>query len=1305
MNPTLLKPVSTLVFITLILAFPTLASAQGGATSALSGVVVDTSGGVVPGADLLAKNNATGSEFHTVSDEKGIFSLPSLPPGTYTLTTTLMGFKKSVIPDVVLNVATQGTVKVTLEVGGLEEIVTVAGGVDIVQIHSSVIATTIDTKQISNLPLVSRDAINAITMLPGVDTATSNRSSTVSGLPRSAVNITIDGINTQDNNNKTTEGLFSIISPRLDAIEEVTVSTATAGAEATGQGAVQIRFVTRSGTNKFQGSAYYYARDSSWNSNYWFNNRDLPPDPATGHAPRDAVKLNEPGARLGGPIIRNKAFFFVNYEEFHQPNQVTRQRTVFTPIAMQGMFSYNAAGATRQVNLLQLAAASGQTSTLDPVVAKVMGDIRSATQGGGLANLTDPNLQRFTFTNSSKGDRYYPTVRLDYNLSEGHRVTFSTSRQKYYSTPDTLNNADPSFPGFPILGSQDSARVTWSASLRSTLSSNLVNEVHGGYTNSVLSFFPEITKDAYTGASLANTGAYSLNFNGSTNAFPGATGSNTGITNPYPGRNTQKRDNPTISVEDTMNWLHGAHSVSLGGTFTHIGLYNATQNVVPSITMGLPTGDPALPMFTTANFPGASSATLTAAQQLYALLTGHVSSVAGSAVLDENTGQYSYLGNNVSRGQMHELGFFAQDSWQARKNITLNFGVRYELQLPFVARNNNFSQATLADLYGISGVGNLFQPGVMTGRTPTFTQYRSNVYSFNVDNDNIAPSVGVTWRPSRRAGILGKLTGDEGETVIRGAYAKAYNRQGIGDYATLYGNNPGGSIIADRSVTNGTLGPVPLLLRDGSLGPPPFPSTPAYPLTGALSNGANAYDPNIQTPYTHSMSFGVQRELSRSMAIEIRYVGTRNRDGWVINNLNEANVKENGFLDEFRKAQANLQANIAAHRGSSFAYFGPNSGTSPLPIYLAFFSGVPIGQAGDPTKYTSTLWSSTNFTNPLAIYNPQPTTPAGTSSTTGLAGDPARQANSIAAGLPANFFRVNPDLLGTSLAAPLAGANLTQSTSFGKYDSMQIELRKRLSGGLQVAGSYVLANAYGSTFYSLRVPRDLTLSSGATGGIHHALKFNWVYDLPFGEGKRWASHSGLLNRIVGGWGFDGNARIQSGEILSFGNVRLVGMTDQNLRDLFKIRKDDQNRIVYILPKDIIDNTIKAFNASATSPTGYGALGPPSGRYFAPANGPDCLQVVPGDCAPREHFVTGPNFVRVDVSVSKTVALAKGVNFQFRADFLNALNNVDFVPVVPSNSNAALASATFGQVTSAYTDSSNTQDPGGRLVQLAFRLNW
>ncbi len=164
----------------------------------------------------------------------------------------------------------------SLEVGNTSETVVVQGGAEIVQTQSANISTTLSVNQIANLPLVSRDTLNFVVMLPGVSTPGVNRDSTINGLPQSAINITIDGINSQDNYLKTSDGFFSRISPRLDSVEEVTVSTATPGAESGGQGAVQIKFVTRRGNNEFHGSLYEYHRNPVLNSNYWFNNRDLP---------------------------------------------------------------------------------------------------------------------------------------------------------------------------------------------------------------------------------------------------------------------------------------------------------------------------------------------------------------------------------------------------------------------------------------------------------------------------------------------------------------------------------------------------------------------------------------------------------------------------------------------------------------------------------------------------------------------------------------------------------------------------------------------------------------------------------------------------------------------------------------------------------------------------------------------------------------------------------------------------------------------------------------------------------------------
>ncbi len=349
----------------LMVAVSASAFAQGSFLTSLSGTVVDTSGGVIPGADVKVKNNGTGAENVTVTAINGTFSIPSLPGGIYSVTVSLQGFKTVTLSTVTLNAAIPASVKVVMSVGAIEENVTVVGDSGlVVQTQTPSVATTMSATQIISLPLTSRNAIDSLTSLPGFNTSGTARDSTISGLPKSSINITLDGMSIQDNYLKTSDGFFARLQPGADAVEEVTVTTAANTADVSGQGGAQIKFVTRSGSNTLSGSVYEYYRNDIFNANTWFNNRDLPPDPETGKAPKAALRQHTPGFRVGGPIIPDKAFFFVNYEQFRRPSNLTQNRIVLTPAAQSGIFAYTANGVTRQVNLLQLAAAAGVPNTI-----------------------------------------------------------------------------------------------------------------------------------------------------------------------------------------------------------------------------------------------------------------------------------------------------------------------------------------------------------------------------------------------------------------------------------------------------------------------------------------------------------------------------------------------------------------------------------------------------------------------------------------------------------------------------------------------------------------------------------------------------------------------------------------------------------------------------------------------------------------------------------------------------------------------------------------------------------------------------
>jgi carboxypeptidase family protein/TonB-dependent receptor-like protein len=1281
---------------------PATANAQGGVTSSISGIVLDSSGGVIPGADVRAKNNGTGAESTTVTTEAGTFTIPALLPGSYAVTVTLQGFKTTELKNVTLNAATPVNLRITLQVGALEEAVVVVGeSSPIVQTQATSIATTLNVTQVSNLPLTSRSALDFIVNIPGANTPGGSRDTTINGLPQSAINITLDGMNIQDNYLKTTDGFFTRVSPRLDAVEEVTVVTAGNGADSAGQGAVNIRFVTRSGTNRFSGSSYHYFRSDKLNANTWFNNRDLAPDPKTGKAPKDELLLNQPGTRAGGPVMipgvfdgHDKMFFFVNYEESRSPSNPTRRRTILTPEAQRGLFTYTVGGGERTVDLFDLATRNGQIATLDPTTAKLLADIRSATQKGTVKDQSDPILQDFNYQFNSRNYTPYPTIRMDYNLSTRHRLTGSYNYQHINSTPDTTNTREPFFPGFPVTGSQQSTRWTTSDFLRSTFGTNMVNEFRVGATGGATLFSPELNADMWGGTGFGSQGGYYLRID---NACCG--NNNSALTRAGNSSNFSAREASTKNFDDTLNWIKGSHRMVLGMAFTQGDVWLKNQQIVPEITFGIVAGDPAESMFNTTNFQGASNAQLDAARGLYSILTGRVSAINSAARFNEETGQYENLGLGIQKGRMRQWGFFLQDSWQARPNLTVNAGLRYELQMPFYPVTNSYTTGTIQDLWGVSGVNNLFEPGVTPGQKPAFQPYTKGSRAFNIDKNNFAPSLGLNFTPGSRGGFLGKLLGEEGDTVFRGAYSLAFERPGMSDYTAVFGANPGPSLNTSRSVSLGNLGtPLPVLLRETNrLGAPAYPATLTYPYTDLPTEDINIFDPNLQTPYSQTWTAGVQRKLSRNMAIDVRYVGTRHLQGWIEYNYNEADIVENGFLNEFRNAQANLQANIAAGRGSNFRYFGPGTGTVPLPIYLAYFSGIPSSRANDPSLYNSTLFANSGFVNPLARYNPNPFSPASASTSTtatGLYGDATRRKNALDAGLPANFFVANPDLLG--------GANLTGNGGYTRYDSLQLDMNKRLSKGIQVQANYVYGKAYSSSRYSFRTPRKSTLQTGSEGGVTHALKANYVWELPFGQGRRFLNHGGMMDAIFGGWSTDGIIRIQSGRMLDFGNVRLVGMTVDELRKAIKIRDYAVTGISssavtarYVLPQDIVENTFRAFSTSATSATGYGSQGAPSGRYLAPANGPDCIETASGfgDCGVRSLVVTGPLYHRFDISAVKKVRFGGRYDFQFRAEMINALNHPNFVPVIATSSTANNYRVTA------------LQENSNRTVQLVSRFSW
>ena len=1266
------------------------AFAQGSSTASISGVVIDSDGAVIPGATIVIKNTKTGESFNTVSSGAGTFSIPALITGTYTVSVSLEGFKTALLNNVVVNSGVPASVRATLEVGGLTEQVTVQANSELVQTQSATVSTVLDTRQVASLPLSSRSAADFVVFLPGVTTPGGGRDSTVNGLPQSTINMTLDGVNIQDNTLKTTDGFFALVSPRIDAIEEISFTTAASGAENTGSGATQIRYTTKSGTNTFRGGVFHQYRSDALNTNTWFNKRD--------NLPKTDLLLNQPGFSLGGPVRvpgfdgRNKAFFFVNYEESRSPSAIRRNRTVLHPDAQAGTFRYSAAGGVQTVNLFNLAAQNGQIATPDPLITKLFADIRGATATeGNIRDLTDPLFQEYSFQVPTRGMSRYPTFRVDYQVSERHRLTYSLNFQYIGGGPDTTNNRENFFPGFPVHANQSSTRRATSGWLRSVISPTMVNEFRIGYGGGPVIFAQNQFKPEMWNGTLANQGGYYLNFNNTLSP----------LTNAGAAGNTSGRDAFHTTFENTLNWQKGSHSFNIGGLLANYTLWQKNQQIVPELRFDVITGDPAEAMFVTANFPGASTAAIANARRLYAIMTGRVSQILGTARLDDS-GKYNLLGQGIQRARQQQVGLWLQDSWHMGPNVTLNYGARYDLSFPFVALNNSYSIGDLADVYGVSGTGNLFKPGTLTGAPPTFRQLEKGERAYPMDWNNLSPSVGMAWTPSVKGGPLRKLTGNTGDFVVRAGYSRSFTRLGLTDFAGQVSQNPGVSLAVNRTLALGNIGPLPLLMRNGNLSPASFPNEFQEPFTEVTTGDITIFSPDLMVPYSDTWQAGVQRSLSRTMSIEARYLGALSKDGWRTNNYNEPNIIENGFIDEFKLAMANLQANNAAGgtRAGSFAYFGDGTGTTPLPISLAYFNGVNRNGAGNPAAYASANFRAATYVDPLARLNPHPY-----SLVYSLRDDAAARDRAVAAGLPRNFLLANPDLTG--------GANIVENRESTMYNSMVLEFKRRAANGPSFSGSYVLGHATASNFLSLRIEDPIVRNGGEEGDVSHAVKLNLLYPMPFGRGQRFGSNAnGVVDRIIGGWQLAFNARVQSGRLLDLGNVRLVGMDEKELQKAFKLRIDDQQR-VFMLPQDIIDNTFKAFSTSATSANGYSSNGPPSGRYLAPADSFDCIETIRGEgkCGVQSLVVQGPLFQQYDLSIVKRIGLFGNVNAEFRLDALNVFDNVNFSPVsgitvadTNQNTNANWNRA-VGSTQTAYETTALTGVNTSRVLQIVSRIRW
>src|SRR5262245_41935597 len=1032
-----------------LLCSPRIGLAQS--TGSVSGQVHDPSGALIPGAEVSIRNLATNLTYNTLSNELGTFEFPAVQIGNYELTVKFVGFKTAVVPSVEVNVGIKASVAVKMEVGGGTDSVTVIEEAQqVINTISAELSNIIDRRQVMDLPLSGRNPISLARLQAGVavSSGTNERTGNINGLRGTMTNLTQDGINIQDNAVRGC-ALFSQASGTLENTGEVTIAVGTINSDS-GTGAAQVKLVTPSGTNQFHGSLFEFHRNSVLNANTFFNNQS--------GTPKARQIQNRFGGRLGGPIKipgiydgKDRTFFFTAVEIERVPSQTTRNRTVWTDDARRGIFKYrDTAGAVQQVNLLQVAPTA---RSINPITQQLLSEtppLHNTDAADGL----NPSGYRFLSKEMDKSNRF--TLRIDHKLTEHalggqHNLEVVINRHKFLNSPDVFNNGDSAFPG-GVIRYIDFRRFITAVALHSTLGNHMYKQLRSGM----------ITAPVWFARSAPDPRGVIIPFT-------------VGNSPQEPTGQTSYRNAPVYHLIDNFSWVAGTHSLKMG--FELRSTSDATWNeagLVQTINVGTNASNPdglLLTMFPGLTGTATSNTVLNNAKAHYQLLTGLLNNSTRTfnvANLDQG-GAFIPGVSNYKFRRYREWDLYLSDQWRWRSNFTWNLGLRYELVFPMRIVNGGalLPEKGLDSLFGISGANNLFRPNYMPGTAQnnlTFAGTDDTRPLWNLDKNNFAPFIGFAYQPGFQSGI-GRLLFGSGKSSVRAGYSISYTRESIGSYDSVINGNQGLSQTITTAPLTGVL---------TSAGVPITTPNFKVPLTDvetygrpSRSCGFWAFDPNLRTPYVQQWSFGIEREVPGRIAIEARYVGNHAQQLLRGINFNEVNIFENGFLEEFKNAQKNLQIN----GGTSFA---PGAaGTVPLPIMSTLFSGIATGSAFTNSTFIQNLTNGAAGTMAFALANG--------------ATYKANRAN-----LPANFFLANPNL---------NFARYTMNASHSTYNAFQLEARRRFATGFFLQSNYTFAknltDGESAASDPYRTLRNASIEKHlADWDIRHTFNTNWLYDLP-----------------------------------------------------------------------------------------------------------------------------------------------------------------------------------------------------------------
>lgn len=810
------------------------------ASARLEGTVHDQSGAVVPSARVSVVNINTQGRSEIASDASGNFIFPSLQAGTYRLTVEAQGFRKSIIDNIELNVATVLSKIVKMEVGQTTETVEVQANTVTVQTTDSQVARAINMRDIDTLPQLGRSPIGLAAFQPGVQVNPGDTTfSHVNGNRQGSNNSTLDGI---DVNDSLVPRLgLSLTANNTDSIGEFRVVTTAGKAEYGRSAGAQVELITRSGGNQFHGGLFEYLRNTALNANDFFNNQ------SGGAVPK--FIQNTYGGLIGGPVIKNKTFFFFNIQRQKTLQETVRNRTVLTASAKAGIFKWNTAAGTQTYDIV---ANDPRKLGIDPTVKTQSLDLLPAPNNNDLGD--GLNLAGYRFNNSTPSQNQQWTAKGDHNITPNHHVFLRWSYQTNTSY-DALNNVDSTFPGQPT-GTQGGTRWGFSAGSDWNLTPTTVNEFRTGHQSSTVVFFrprvagPSIISNDYTD--------------------PIATGF------------SQGRNSPVNEYTDNLTKIKGNHTLKFGANIRHTLQtgYN-DGGIYPNISFSRSANGNQPPA--SVGPAGLGSTDRTRFENLYNELLGRVDLI--TTTFNSDLTKFLPAGTTRQRDfTLFEQGYFFQDDWKVRRNLTFNVGVRYDIYN--APHEKNSLQGTLDQVGALNYVNKL----------SNLTVVKTNTYA-PTDFNNFAPRFGFAWDAF-----------GNGKTAIRGNYGINYDRNIGATVNQADGNTPG--LVSTNVTLPNISGATDVRLRD-TIALPSVPAAPVLQLpVTTRQQTVVVFNPNLRSGYVQQYGMSIQREVARNTVFEAGYVGQRGVKLFMNYNLNQSRIYE-GFLGDFQQLQA-FQANGTA---------------------------------------------------------------------------------------------------------------------------------------------------------------------------------------------------------------------------------------------------------------------------------------------------------------------------------------------------------------------------------------------------------